>query len=127
MKTLTIFFMLLLSSCAVTNNRVQRSDFKDQYVVEIVSIPEGAIIEINGGVVGQTPMKVDVPRESHPIFGAGKYKYKDPVIIKALPLKKGHCVQVKYFGKNQDVPKKVLFMTGLCPDSGTNQNIIIQK
>jgi hypothetical protein len=85
-----------------------------EIVVEIISEPPGANIEVSDDYIGKTPTTVSIPSNS-------KGEFTRTTTIQALPVIAGHCTQSKYFKGGYDyinndiIPKRIFFDMRLCP------------
>ncbi|MBI5743483.1 MAG: hypothetical protein HY952_02930 [Elusimicrobia bacterium] len=130
MKHITLTLaVLLLAACAmpqpggmVAKKRgfmesaggVPTDQFVDE-VVEVVTVPPGAQVRVNEGLVGVSPLKVSVRRYWQ---GQAGYLILDMVKIEALPAAAGQCMQSGVFGHNNlKVPSPVRFTMTNCANA----------
>jgi hypothetical protein len=111
MKVLVPFLALLLTACASTSTldleaikRQRDADYSD-LVVEIHSLPSGAMIDLNGDVVGITPCKLELKRSFRGNWPSNGYD------LQALRCRwaDGH-VEQHLFLTNSKAPKQVAFI-----------------
>jgi hypothetical protein len=73
-------------------------------VTHIKSVPPGARIEMNEGVLGSAPIDVTLPQH-------GEYhQLRGKVVLKAYPTKEGEYRQEKVLFYQQEAPAKVQFI-----------------
>jgi hypothetical protein len=127
MKKLALFAMaVLFSACAMPQGGTKKSGGglfanlaqpaqTDQFVdeaVEVVTDPAGARVQINGGLIGFSPVKASVRRYWR---GAPGNMTLDAVTIEAQAAAPGQCDQAGIFGEgSRKVPSPVLFNMTAC-------------
>jgi hypothetical protein len=105
---------LLCSGCA-SHSHSQRP----KQLVQIVSQPDGAKIEVNGRYVGDAPTTVEIEVSPHGRF------WKD-TIIKAYPKDTGY-IQIKAFNGESSwkisdpIPARISFDTRIDPAAGLDE------
>lgn len=84
-----------------------------EVVVEVLSEPEGAKIEVDNEFIGRTPCSISI-REGWDGKCAKSYR------IRALPSRDGHWTQTKRLGALDSVPKRLFFQMNLVPAERVN-------
>jgi hypothetical protein len=84
-------------------------------VIEILSDPPGARIEINDEFMGEAPVTVTVHRKM-------RWGVMEDLRVNALPKGIG-CAQHKDIASLQPTPKKMFFDTGLCKRGTVDINL----
>ena len=87
----------------------------NKYVVSIVSDPPGAMIELDGKAIGNTPLK-------RVFNGFQTRNWK--TTIKAIPLETSQYTQVKRISGDYPIPRNIYFNMHLNPLTGQlNKNV----
>ena len=102
-----LLLCMFLSGCAMMGledyNRVicdlQQNCYRN-YVVEIISEPPGAKIEINGEYIGIAPLRYVINRSIN---------YVESFNVIAYPVTTGQSIQVKNFVAGEVVPRRICF------------------
>ena len=79
-------------------------------MVQIISDPPGARIEVNDDYVGDTPLEIKVAQHNG--------NFVNDTTIRAIPIQQGEYVQSKYFSGTflpAAIPSRILFDMGLQP------------
>jgi hypothetical protein len=104
---------VLVAFCGCTSPNVA-----ERPLLEIISDPAGAKIEINNDYVGETPWRGWFQR------GGGSFGVYDVVTITAFPISPGQYTQTKVIGPLQAMPRRIYFNMNLGPSEETlNLNI----
>lgn len=94
------------------NQQAQPTDSFVDEVIEVISVPPGAVIMVNDGFVGYAPVKASVRRYWR---GAPGSMQLDVVRFSAAPSVSGHCAQSAIYGQNNlKVPSPVRFVMTNC-------------
>ena len=99
-----------LSGCSSVALSPKTWPIEAPQVIEIISDPAGARIEINDEYMGDAPVTVNFKRRM-------QWGILDEVHINALPKGPG-CAQRKVIASSELIPKKIFFDTGLCHRGG---------
>jgi PEGA domain len=74
-------------------------------MIQIISDPPGARIEINDDYVGDAPISITVPTLNG--------NFAKGTTIRAIPSLQGNYLQAKFFDPGMAVPSRILFDMGL--------------
>ena len=97
-------------------NISQTDQFVDE-AVEVLTVPSGVTVQINGGPVGVSPAKVTVRRYWR---GSPGNMTLDSVTVEALAAAPGQCDQSGIFGEgSRKVPSPVSFNMAACAAAET--------
>jgi len=114
MRGLFLLFPLLLTACASPYTPQSASPSPTPApttkMVQIISDPPGARIEVNDDYVGDTPLEIKVAQHNG--------NFVNDTTIRAIPIQQGEYVQSKYFSGTflpAAIPSRILFDMGLQP------------